>query len=78
MVQRGGPSHQENAYHDPYPNDRALLRSKSLAGYLTTAKGRQLAFAMFVNDVPLPQGVTPSREGKVLGRLCELIYQDAP
>ena len=24
---------------------------------------------------PLPAGVLPSREGKVLGHLCELLYQ---
>jgi D-alanyl-D-alanine carboxypeptidase/D-alanyl-D-alanine-endopeptidase (penicillin-binding protein 4) len=59
-------------------NDRDLLRSKALAGTLTTAKGRELVVVLFVNDVPLPQGVTPSREGKVLGRLCEIIYQHAP
>jgi D-alanyl-D-alanine carboxypeptidase/D-alanyl-D-alanine-endopeptidase (penicillin-binding protein 4) len=44
---------------------------------MTTAHGTKLVFAMYVNDVPLPVGVTPSREGKVLGRLCEVIYQYA-
>jgi D-alanyl-D-alanine carboxypeptidase/D-alanyl-D-alanine-endopeptidase (penicillin-binding protein 4) len=55
-------------------NDRALLRSKAVAGTMTTARGKNLVFAVFVNDVPLPRGTTPSREGKVLGRLCELVY----
>lgn len=59
-------------------NQRSLLRSKALAGTLTTAGGRSLTVAMFVNDVPLPRGVTSLREGKVLGRLCEIIYQDQP
>jgi D-alanyl-D-alanine carboxypeptidase/D-alanyl-D-alanine-endopeptidase (penicillin-binding protein 4) len=59
-------------------NDRALLRSKALAGTMTTAKGRTLFFAMFVNSVPLPKKETPQREGKVLGKLCEIIYQHAP
>jgi D-alanyl-D-alanine carboxypeptidase/D-alanyl-D-alanine-endopeptidase (penicillin-binding protein 4) len=58
-------------------NDRPLLRSKALAGTMTTAHGNRLTFAMFVNDVPLPHGVTPSREGKVLGRLCETVYEYA-
>jgi D-alanyl-D-alanine carboxypeptidase/D-alanyl-D-alanine-endopeptidase (penicillin-binding protein 4) len=59
-------------------NDRPLLRSKALAGTMTTASGRTLFLAMFVNDVPLPRGVTPTREGKVLGKLCEILYQDGP
>jgi serine-type D-Ala-D-Ala carboxypeptidase/endopeptidase (penicillin-binding protein 4) len=59
-------------------NGRSLLRSKALAGTLTTAKGTQLVIAMFVNDVPLPAGVTPIREGKVLGRLCEIVHQHGP
>jgi D-alanyl-D-alanine carboxypeptidase/D-alanyl-D-alanine-endopeptidase (penicillin-binding protein 4) len=64
-------------YHDGM-NDRSLLRSKSLAGVLTTANGRELLVALFVNDVPLPKGATPTREGKVLGKLCEIIHQHAP
>jgi serine-type D-Ala-D-Ala carboxypeptidase/endopeptidase (penicillin-binding protein 4) len=59
-------------------NDRPLLRSKALAGTLTTANGRELFFAMFVNDVPLPKNGTTTREGKVLGRLCEIIHQHGP
>jgi D-alanyl-D-alanine carboxypeptidase/D-alanyl-D-alanine-endopeptidase (penicillin-binding protein 4) len=59
-------------------NGRSLLTSKALAGVMTTARGRRLMFAMFVNNVPLPRGVTPEREGRVLGRLCEVIYQHAP
>jgi serine-type D-Ala-D-Ala carboxypeptidase/endopeptidase (penicillin-binding protein 4) len=59
-------------------NNRTLLRSKALAGTLTTANNKELFFAMFVNDVPLPQGVTTQREGRTLGRICEIIYQHAP
>lgn len=59
-------------------NGRTLLRSKALAGTLTTSNGVELDFAMFVNNVPLPTGVSPTREGKVLGRLCELLYQHGP
>jgi D-alanyl-D-alanine carboxypeptidase/D-alanyl-D-alanine-endopeptidase (penicillin-binding protein 4) len=58
-------------------NGRSLLRSKAMAGVMTTPAGRELAFAMFVNDVPLPRGVAPSREGKVLGKLAEIIQQNA-
>lgn len=59
-------------------NNRVLLTSKALAGYLTTSRGRRLTFAMFVNNVPLPAGVTPSREGRVLGQLCEILHQHVP
>jgi hypothetical protein len=45
---------------------------------MTTAKGTELSFAMFVNDVPLPKGVQTQREGKVLGRLFEVLYQHGP
>jgi D-alanyl-D-alanine carboxypeptidase/D-alanyl-D-alanine-endopeptidase (penicillin-binding protein 4) len=64
-------------WHDGM-NDRTLLTSKALAGTLTTANGRNLTIAMFVNGVPLPRGVTSSREGKVLGKLCEIIVQYGP
>jgi D-alanyl-D-alanine carboxypeptidase/D-alanyl-D-alanine-endopeptidase (penicillin-binding protein 4) len=64
-------------WHDAM-NDRALLTSKALAGTLTTAKDRQLVVALYVNGVPLPRKGTPTREGKVLGHLCEIIYQEAP
>jgi D-alanyl-D-alanine carboxypeptidase/D-alanyl-D-alanine-endopeptidase (penicillin-binding protein 4) len=64
-------------WHDVM-NDRLILRSKALAGTLTTASGRELIVAIFVNDVPLPKGVQTTREGKVLGKLCEIVYQNVP
>jgi D-alanyl-D-alanine carboxypeptidase/D-alanyl-D-alanine-endopeptidase (penicillin-binding protein 4) len=59
-------------------NDRPLLRAKSLAGYMTTESGKKLVYAIFVNDVPLPAGVDGTREGKVIAKLCELIYLHGP
>ncbi len=59
-------------------NNREVLSSKALGGYLTTAKGRDLTIAFYVNGVPLPPGVTATREGKMLGELCELVYLNAP
>src|SRR5262249_30002620 len=50
-------------YYADLLNDRMLLRSKALAGTMKTANGRELVFAMFVNDEPLPKGALPSREG---------------
>jgi D-alanyl-D-alanine carboxypeptidase/D-alanyl-D-alanine-endopeptidase (penicillin-binding protein 4) len=59
-------------------NDRLILKSKALAGTMTTRQGTPLFFAMFVNNVPLPTGVTVSREGKALGQLCEILYLAGP
>jgi D-alanyl-D-alanine carboxypeptidase/D-alanyl-D-alanine-endopeptidase (penicillin-binding protein 4) len=52
-----------------------FVRSKALAGTLTGDNGRTLFFAMFVNDVVLPHGVSCQREGRVLGHLCEILEQ---
>lgn len=59
-------------------NQRLVMRSKALAGQLETAKETKLYFAMFLNDLPLPRGGQPSAQGKVLGHLCEVIYQFGP
>jgi D-alanyl-D-alanine carboxypeptidase/D-alanyl-D-alanine-endopeptidase (penicillin-binding protein 4) len=58
---------------------RGHLRAKSLAGVMTTAGGKTLVFAIFVNDVPLPRGATSGlREGRVIGELCEILQQHTP
>lgn len=59
-------------------NGRSLLRSKALAGEMTTAGGRKLVLALFLNDVPLPPGVPAATEGKTLGKLCEVLYKYGP
>lgn len=56
-------------------NGGHLLTSKSLAGYLTTAKGRELVFAMFVNHVHTKSSADREKVGKTLGKLCEIIYE---
>jgi D-alanyl-D-alanine carboxypeptidase/D-alanyl-D-alanine-endopeptidase (penicillin-binding protein 4) len=53
---------------------RDLLTSKALAGYGETAKGRKLAYAFFVNGVPLAEEGAV-KVGKDLGKLCEMMYQ---
>lgn len=65
------------SWHDAL-NNRSLLTSKALAGTMTTARGRPLTLAMFVHLVPLPRGVAAAREGKALGKLCEIFYENAP
>jgi D-alanyl-D-alanine carboxypeptidase/D-alanyl-D-alanine-endopeptidase (penicillin-binding protein 4) len=55
-------------------NNRMLLGSKALAGYLTTARGRPLAFALFVNQGHLVRTEDVSRHGQTLGKLCEIVH----
>ena len=59
-------------------NERYLLKSKALAGTMTTKGGTVLYLCVMVNNVPLPAGVPASREGKVLGKLCEVLYEHGP
>ena len=66
-----------NAWFDTL-NGRPLLKSKTLAGGMTAKSGRELLFALFVNDVPLEPGQPASRVGKVLGQVCELVYLEVP
>ncbi len=61
-------------YWDNTMNGNTLLQSKALAGYLTTAKGRSLAFALFVNNTHLRDGVTSKTVGDDLAKVCEAIY----
>ena len=53
---------------------RGLCTSKALAGYLTTASGKRLVFAAFVNGVQLKEGVDTKRLGSDLGKLCEIVH----
>ena len=53
---------------------RTVLTSKALAGYLKTAGGRELVFALFVNNVHLERSAETARIGKTLGRICEALH----
>ena len=60
-----------------------ILVSKALAGYLETASGKKLAFAFFVNNVPInaiggPIPEASANAGRRLGKLCEVFYADTP
>jgi D-alanyl-D-alanine carboxypeptidase/D-alanyl-D-alanine-endopeptidase (penicillin-binding protein 4) len=62
-------------YWDNVMNSSSLMTSKALAGYMTTAKGDTLAFALFVNNAPLRNGLTTTVAGKDLGRIAELLFE---
>jgi D-alanyl-D-alanine carboxypeptidase/D-alanyl-D-alanine-endopeptidase (penicillin-binding protein 4) len=53
-------------------NNKKVLTSKGLAGYLQAASGRELVFALFVNYVHLNQTEDRAKVGKTLGKICEL------
>jgi D-alanyl-D-alanine carboxypeptidase/D-alanyl-D-alanine-endopeptidase (penicillin-binding protein 4) len=60
---------------------RPVLLCKSLAGYMETASGRDLAFAFFLNLVPSSaetsdRAVTGLSAARLLGALCEVFYLD--
>jgi len=55
---------------------RGLCTSKAIGGYMTTAKGRRLAFAAFINGVHLKDGIDTKRLGSDLGKLCEIVYAE--
>lgn len=59
---------------DDLLNGESLLTSKALAGYLTTAKERRVAFALFVNYVHLRDGVTTRSVGADLGTFVEALH----
>lgn len=53
-----------------------FVTSKSLAGYVKTKTGRQVAFAIFVNGVHLSEQLDSFAVGKDLVRICETVFQD--
>ncbi|HVA50344.1 MAG TPA: D-alanyl-D-alanine carboxypeptidase/D-alanyl-D-alanine-endopeptidase [Pirellulales bacterium] len=57
-------------------NGGAILTSKALAGYMTAASGRRLAFAVFVNNLHTKTADDRERLGKALGELCRIVYQN--
>ncbi len=55
-------------------NDRPILLVKGLAGYITTSGGRKLAFAIYVNNVPIKELDDMLKVGNDLGKISEAVY----
>lgn len=53
-----------------------LLQSKALAGYMTAASGRRVAFAFFVNNAQIDNAEGTAAAGRTLGQICELIQTE--
>jgi len=62
-------------------DNNLMLTGKGLAGYLTTVDGRHLAFALYVNLVPIsrddPEAVTKIA-GQALGEIAACAYDSPP
>jgi PBP4 family serine-type D-alanyl-D-alanine carboxypeptidase len=58
-------------------HDGLIVTGKGLAGYMTTASGQHLAFAIYVNNVPVHDGaeITPV-VGEALGEIAAAAYGD--
>jgi len=61
-------------WEDPL-NQRLLLLSKAMSGYLTSASGRQLAIAVYLNNVSVKDAKEIEEQGRALGEIAELIYR---
>ena len=55
-------------------NGTTLMTSKALAGYMTTSKGRNLTFALYVNNAHFRDGITAKTFGDDLGKICEVVF----
>jgi D-alanyl-D-alanine carboxypeptidase/D-alanyl-D-alanine-endopeptidase (penicillin-binding protein 4) len=55
-------------------NQRPVLLIKALAGYMTAASGRRLAFGLYVNDILIQELDEIVRVGDDLARIAEVIY----
>jgi D-alanyl-D-alanine carboxypeptidase/D-alanyl-D-alanine-endopeptidase (penicillin-binding protein 4) len=56
-------------------NDRLLLLSKAMSGYVTSATGRKLAIGIYLNNVSVKDNKQIEDQGKVLGEIADLIYR---
>jgi D-alanyl-D-alanine carboxypeptidase len=54
-----------------------MIDSKALAGYMTTKSGKKLAFALFVNHVPVGLDPNAVRDiaGQAMGEIAAAAYE---
>lgn len=60
--------------YDPL-NRRQLIHGKGLAGYFTTKSGREVAFALYVNNVAVAQGDPAQVAGEALGEIASIAWE---
>ncbi|MGZ3507823.1 MAG: D-alanyl-D-alanine carboxypeptidase/D-alanyl-D-alanine endopeptidase [Vulcanimicrobiaceae bacterium] len=60
-------------------NRRDVITAKGLVGYMTSADGRHLAFALYLNNLALPHSPDSARTaGQILGELANAAYSCRP
>ena len=62
-------------------NKNLMLNAKGLAGYMTTADGRHLAFVAYINRVSIPMDDPEASQkiaGQALGEIANAIYSTPP
>jgi D-alanyl-D-alanine carboxypeptidase/D-alanyl-D-alanine-endopeptidase (penicillin-binding protein 4) len=60
-------------------NRRGMITAKGLAGYMTTASGRHVAFCFYINNLAVPHGKDAAHvAGEILGELATATYQYTP
>lgn len=62
-------------------NRRTIITGKGLAGYMTTASGRRVSFAIYANRIPFPpnyQGDPTELVGQALGEIAAAAYELVP
>jgi D-alanyl-D-alanine carboxypeptidase len=62
-------------------NRRTVITGKGLAGYMTTASGRRIAFAVYANRIPFPpnyRGDASLLVGQALGEIASALYEALP
>ena len=56
-------------------NRRQLIHGKGLAGYFTSKSGREIAFAIYVNNVSVAQGDPAIVAGQALGEVASIAWE---
>lgn len=60
--------------YDPL-NRRQLIHGKGLAGYFTSRSGREVAFAIYVNNVAVASGDPAALAGEALGEIASIAWE---
>ncbi|MDP2955025.1 MAG: D-alanyl-D-alanine carboxypeptidase/D-alanyl-D-alanine-endopeptidase, partial [Longimicrobiales bacterium] len=60
--------------YDPL-NRRQLIHGKGLAGYFTSRSGREIAFAIYVNNVAVASGDPALVAGEALGEIASIAWE---
>jgi D-alanyl-D-alanine carboxypeptidase/D-alanyl-D-alanine-endopeptidase (penicillin-binding protein 4) len=60
--------------YDPL-NRRQIVHGKGLAGYFTAKSGREIAFAIYVNNVSVDKGDPATIAGQALGEIASIAWE---